>query len=216
MIKAMKKLFLLLSLFCVTAIVNAQNKDVTKFLGMRVDGTKSEMLGKLKIKGFRPTSFDSEILVGEFNGYEVEAYVVTNKGRVWRIMLMDVVGRNEANIKLRYNNLCDQFRNNEKYFSFPERDQKIPEDENISYNMNVKNKRYQAVFYQMPEDLSKYSIEDFSGLSKESKADFLAMILGTNLIEKKSVWFTIGEIRGDYYIIMYYDNRYNMANGEDL
>ena len=44
---------------------------------------------------------------------------------------------------------------------------------------------------------------------------------GVNLIfdaiEKKSVWFTIKEEGYDKYkIIMFYDNEYNNANGEDL
>ena len=37
-----------------------------------------------------------------------------------------------------------------------------------------------------------------------------------DLYLKKSVWFMINERFGKYYIIMYYDNGYNQANGEDL
>ena len=33
---------------------------------------------------------------------------------------------------------------------------------------------------------------------------------------KKSVWFMISESYGKYYIIMFYDNEYIRANGEDL
>ena len=36
------------------------------------------------------------------------------------------------------------------------------------------------------------------------------------LLEKKSVWFMINNSLGSYYILMYYDNGYNQANGEDL
>jgi hypothetical protein len=36
------------------------------------------------------------------------------------------------------------------------------------------------------------------------------------LLDSKSVWFTIHEYLGEYYISMYYDNNYNRANGEDL
>ena len=32
----------------------------------------------------------------------------------------------------------------------------------------------------------------------------------------KSVWFMIAERAGKYYICMYYDNKYNEADGEDL
>ena len=35
-------------------------------------------------------------------------------------------------------------------------------------------------------------------------------------ISKKTVWFLIDNRYGEYGIIMYYDNEYNRANGEDL
>lgn len=35
-------------------------------------------------------------------------------------------------------------------------------------------------------------------------------------IRKKMVWFMIFRDFGDYWITMYYDNEYNMANGDDL
>ena len=43
-----------------------------------------------------------------------------------------------------------------------------------------------------------------------------SLILAIEMLEKKSVWFLISEQNGKYYIVMYYDNEYNMANGEDL
>ena len=36
------------------------------------------------------------------------------------------------------------------------------------------------------------------------------------LLAKKSVWFMIDERNGQYGILMYYDNKQNEANGEDL
>lgn len=228
----MKKLFLLLSLFCVTAIVNAQNKDVTKFLGIPVDGTKYEMITKLKAKGFRSSSFDREILQGEFNGRDVNLHIVTNNRKVYRIMVADNNPTSEANIRIQFNKLCRQFKNNEKYVSLAEDDQTIPEDEDISYNINVKNKRYQATFYQKVEDLdsasvvnevselilSKYTPEQLSNLSEDEKVKVSreALMRVLEIFTKKSVWFIISEFQGEYYITMYYDNEYNMANGEDL
>jgi len=32
----------------------------------------------------------------------------------------------------------------------------------------------------------------------------------------RPVWFRIAENYGKYYILMFYDNKYNEANGEDL
>jgi hypothetical protein len=57
----------------------AQNKDVTKFLGIPVDGTKTEMKQKLIAKGFVPKKMgDLEWLEGEFNGRNVNVYICTN------------------------------------------------------------------------------------------------------------------------------------------
>ena len=37
-----------------------------------------------------------------------------------------------------------------------------------------------------------------------------------DILAKKSVWFMISESYGKYCIIMFYDNEYNKANGDDL
>lgn len=67
------------------AVCASAQKDVTRFLGIPVDGTKTEMIQKLKAKGFRPTTYDKETLEGEFNGRDVYVSVVTNNNKVWRI-----------------------------------------------------------------------------------------------------------------------------------
>ena len=43
-----------------------------------------------------------------------------------------------------------------------------------------------------------------------------SLIAMLEVVSKKSVWFTISEFQGKYYISMFYDNVYNQANGEDL
>ena len=94
----------------------AQN-DVTKFLGIPVDGTKSEMIRKLKEKGFVYDQTNDR-LTGEFNGTNVNIYVVTTNNKVSRIMVCDENMTNETNIRIRFNNLCYQFKNNSNYISF--------------------------------------------------------------------------------------------------
>lgn len=44
----------------------------------------------------------------------------------------------------------------------------------------------------------------------------LAMSYTKEAIFNKSVWFMIAEMYGKYHIVLYYDNGYNKANGEDL
>lgn len=151
-------------------------------------------------------------------------------------MLCDVVTRNEADIKIRFNRLVNQFENNKRYTSYE--NYTLSDEENISYEMAVHKKNYGASFYQVPdfekidtlalqeelrnELLSKYTEDELKNPSEEKLKEIqaetieISMKIGAKLMLKKSVWFTICEYHGEYYITMYYDNEYNHANGEDL
>ncbi|MDE5632420.1 MAG: hypothetical protein K2I54_06395, partial [Muribaculaceae bacterium] len=67
--------------FLFTLSVIAQN-DVTQFLGIPVDGSKSEVITKLKSKGFKATSLNNDVLEGEFNGDNVYVNIFTNGDKV--------------------------------------------------------------------------------------------------------------------------------------
>ena len=226
----MKKILLFLVL-CFISIFSMAQTDVTKFLGIPVDGSKSEMIRKLKTKGFKQSPDAADVLTGKFNGTDVNVYIVTNNDKVCRIMVYDKNTMNETDIRIRFNVLCEQFKNNSKYCSLSEEDPKIKEDEDISYEMSVHNKRYDAIFYQRPdttttnykEELqyliySKYTKEQIENPSEEILQDiykmenYYALYKGT----RKPVWFMICEYYGKYYIAIFYDNEYNSANGEDL
>lgn len=190
----MKKFFALSFFLAFSAALFAQ-VEVTKFLGIPVDGTKKEMISKLKDKGFTDF-YGTDMLEGEFNGKNVYVFVQTNNRKVWRIGLVDQVSCDETQIKINFNNLCRQFEENSKYIGFV--DQTIPGDEDISYEMSVNSKRYEAVFYQKSPNVE---FSEDKGLSN------------------RIVWFMINEAPnsyGDYVINMYYENGYNQANGEDL
>lgn len=215
----MKKVLLFMLLFSMAITSSfAQEKDVTKFLGIPVDGTKAEMIAKLKEKGFTSTAYDKEVLEGEFNGKDVNIHIVTNGNKVYRIMVADQKTLNETDIRIRFNILIQQFSDNGKYTALE--NAIIPDDEDISYEMSVKNKRYEASFIQYGKSemenyiLSNYSQEDIVNLTAE---DFTEISL--NLFKKhlhKQVWFTICDHGGQYYISIFYDNTLNTANGEDL
>ena len=200
----------------------AQEKDVTKFLGIPVDGTKAEMIAKLKEKGFTQVDFDDDVILeGEFNGTDVYIIVVTNNNKVYRIMVSDKNRISETDIKARFNTLCNQFKDNNKYLSIA--DYTISEDEDISYQLNVKNKRYQAIFYQVNQELitkillNKYTKEQLVDTEKLSLKDQIDIAeTYQNNCSHKQVWFIISENYGEYGITMYYDNELNRANGEDL
>ena len=111
-------------------------------------------------------------------------------------------------------------------------DYTLSEEEDISYEMTVNNKRYEAVYYQQPEItdsiafvkeaqstlLSKYTEEQLANPSDEIKQEIrdAALSYTMDLYSKKTVWFMIGEYAREYYIVMFYDNEYNHADGEDL
>lgn len=244
----MKRLILLVVL-CFHVFVLLAQQDVTTFLGIPVDGTKSEMIEKLKEKGFVYSSH-SDNLRGEFNGEEVEIRVVTNNNRVWRIAVMDKRNRSEQQIKMRYNQLCEQFSNNKRYTSSllnKDSSYVIPYDEDISYQMSVREKTYEASYIQNPDtaiffnnpimqkecptiykvvleigisnfENNKVIDEYLKSVPQEEAMNYvLEMFRIVSFISKKSVWFKIVYSRYDeYFIAMYYDNKYNEANGEDL
>lgn len=226
----MKKLFsIVLMMFC--ALTISAQTDVTTFLGIPVDGFKADMRKKLIAKGFTPKTFKGEeYFEGEFNGYDVRVYIVTNNNKVYRLMVADRSHVNEAQIKIRFNNLCHQFEKNERYFTV--KDFTIPEEEDISYEMTVHDKVYQAEYYQSPSSESidalnaaiykkmesRYTEEQLQNPTKEMEGEYdrLRDKMAFDLFSQKSVWFCIAESQGKYSIYMYYDNKYNEANGEDL
>ena len=227
-----KKMRKLLSIaFCLAFSLNLlAKKDVTKFLGIPVDGTKTAMIQKLRNKGFTYNA-QNDRLQGEFNGRKSYIFVVTNNNKVWRIMVGDAQSSNETDIRIRFNNLCEQFENNEKYIS-PKSDQKIPEDEDISYKMLVDNKRYEASFLQRATSqdstvyaaelraylLKKYTEKQLNEPTDDEKRDITmsTMDFAYEEMSKRSVWFMIDEQYGEFRILLYYDNEYNHSNGEDL
>lgn len=217
----------------IAAISMSAQSDVTTFLGIPVDGSKSEMKQKLVSKGFVPKKVgENEFLEGEFNGTDVHVYIVTNNNKVYRIMLCDANTRNEADIKIRFNKLVNQFENNKRYTSYE--NYTLSDEENISYEMAVHKKNYDASFYQVPDLekidtlalqekihnglLSKYTEDELRDTSEEKQKEIrnTAIKIGSEIMFMKFVWFRICEYHGEYYITMYYDNEYNHANGEDL
>ena len=227
----MKKIFFLIVLLFNVLAVSAQ-KDVTTFLGIPV-GTEAARRQKLIEKGFKPSrATDHEYFEGEFNGAKVHVYIVTNNNKVYRIMVCDVNTLDEANIRIRFNTLISQFQNNKRYEKSIDRS--IPESENIGYEMAVKNKVYEAAFYQSPdmqkfdtlayrqsirqEMLKKYTPEQLDNPTAEMEAEWdkVALDKAFEFVDKKPVWFRICKDFGKYYITMFYDNEYNKANGEDL
>ena len=209
----MKKLALAM-LLCISTFTYAQ-KEVTKFLGIPVDGSKPAMIEKLKAKGFKYNQ-RLDYLTGEFNGCDVNVYVKTNNNKVYRIALVDANARDETGIRIRFNNLIRQFNNNKKYIPAYATAPTIDDSEDISYEMSIRNKRYEAAFYQKATNSDNKLIKESDS---NSATDSVSVEETWEEIEsnlKRSVWFMIGRNYSDYRIYMFYDNEYNHSDGEDL
>ena len=227
----MKRVLSLSIILACFSCVFAQG-DVTKFLGIPVDGYKSEMIQKLKAKGYQ-YSAAQECFTGEFNGRDVNIFIGTNNNKVYRIMVADANYVSEGDIKIRFNTLCRQFEKNDRYIKPSLEDYTISENEDISYEMAVHNKRYQAAYYQVNQkqdsaalaaELSEYvkkkygSDEEIANMSDDDKISMVAdlMVYSIEKYSDNSVWFMISEHYGRYGILIFYDNKKNQADGEEL
>ena len=179
----MKKIIGFAAVLLFSAVLYAQ-KDVTEFLGIPVDGTKQQMIENLKAKGFVYDSKE-DLLSGEFNGEDVSISIQTQGNKVWRVVVIDKIPRDETQIKIRFNKLVRQFENNESYLEYiapsfvlafkegmiqrgflseeeaPEifddflYDQTISDDENIGNGIMLEKKQYEAVFHQLSKSIDK-------------------------------------------------------------
>ena len=186
------KRFIAITLFALfTIAANAQ--EVTKFLGIPVDGSKSSMINKLKSKGFTESSYDKETLEGEFNGRDVYVTVGTNRNKVYRIMVQDKYGTDPYNTKINYNQLCQQFANNPKYYL--RGGGEIGPGEEVTAE-TTESRKYEVYYYQKLSDDD--TLKD---------------------VENRVVWVTISKHALDinrYSLLIYYDNILNQANGDEL
>lgn len=219
--------------------VSLYAQDITQFLDISVDGYKPEMIQKLKSKGFTVNRNKEDVLDGEFNGTDVNLFIGTNNNKVWRIAVLDINPTDETNIKIRFNNLIRQFTNNNRYSKQADSTvgkYTIPKDEDISHEIKVNKKRYEAVFYQ--KSLKSDSLnKEYESLIKErdyviskdtlnnKEKNKVYDLIQDLIIEKfneslnslnKQVWFMINENYGKYRIVIYYENGYNKANGNNL
>lgn len=180
----MKKFLLTLLFVFICNTSFAQNSGVTQFMGIDVDGTKTEMIQKLKQKGFIYNT-QGDYLTGEFNGYNGASISIhTNRNKVDRIFVTNLYATtDEATIIRSFNILLEEFNSSSKYTL--DYGEKIDDSVRIRTQMSLYNKVYECSFYQNGDTM-------------------------------KSVWFRLLKFYNTYCIGIYYDNKYNMAHGEDL
>ena len=232
--KYFKKLLISLSIALLSILSFAQTPGTIKFLGVPVDGSKTEVIRQLRGKGFTYNASDG-VLTGKFNGIVSNVLISENYGRVDRIFIADSETRTAAQIRIRFNNLIMQFRENEKYVELDENIE-ISDREDIDYEMTVHNKEYSASFYLNP--VYGWTDKEKEELALDTAAELKARIdagqfgnvssdqIGTLLRDaitlkvlgmiQGQVWFKIAKAHGEYYLCIYYDNLKNRPNGEDL
>ena len=169
-------------LFALTVSFASAQDDVIKFLGIPVDGSKSEMIKKLKKKGFK-YNWNTGRITGEFNGSDVTLLIDTYGRKVNRIIVLYNAIFNEVEIKDRFNDLCIQFDRNDNYacislimpkIAF---NQTIPENEDISEE--IEKKQYQALYTQLPfpkidsYDFKRQMIKELSDSYSETEINSL-------------------------------------------
>ena len=181
----MKRFFIFISL--VLALVNisyAQN-NVTKFMGIPVDGSKVEVVRQLLDKGFEyDDSQDNWTrLTGFFNGVNSHIYVTTNKNLVDRIYVCDKNTCSESEIIIRFNKLVRQFANNDNYISDGYEKYLIPQNEYISYEMLCYNKNYDAIFYQKADtiNINEY-INTLNNISDEEINEMVSYLIKSDAL----------------------------------
>lgn len=237
----MKKILTTLLITLMSFAAVAQQFNTISFLGIPVEGSKSEVERRLKTeKGFYYEDADWEkvgILTGNFNGYKVNVSIVEYNGSVERVMVAypDV---SETQVKIQYNNLFHQLSKNEKYmYQVLDCSGELGEEEDISYEISVNSKQYQNVFmyppwgtlnemkrkiseYEKPEDaINEKDVKDFVDATfTDGEPDETKLFLWVMQHSEGNVWFTIstGVRYGTYHILLFYENNKNKSHEDDL
>ena len=225
----MKRILLIATiLFWLPFTILAQNNS-THFLGIPVDGPKSEMIEKIKDKGF--TYYVAEdYFTGYYYGYPVYLFVQAERGVVNRIIVYDIPQRSEKDIKKRFNAICHGFEKNNRYASLNEKSVKIPKKENLHHEITVHKKKYIALYNQIrttKEDslaIQKALLEadtiipinkklQITSLSERRRRIHVKALRRVTALcdgeHKRVVWFTISEKFNKYAMILVYDNLNN-------
>lgn len=227
----------------------ATPKNVIHFLGIPVDGKKSEVSAKLQTKGLTPVYhnpaikerliskglctniIDTTILSGKMDNEDKIIQIMDHNGKVYRIIISDENPSDETSIKAKFNKLCRRLLASEDYIpytgTFP--DFEIPENEKIT----LAQKRYTVTFFQLPPGVTHTMVhqEVNTGIEetyKKARSLKLTTSEGEAMIsnfikatvekhQQRRLWFLITSVReGEFRLVIFYDNVYNLPAGEDL
>ncbi|MBO5838053.1 MAG: hypothetical protein J6R06_00030 [Bacteroidales bacterium] len=184
-------IFAICTILCANVLF--AQRDATMFLGIPIEGTKSDMIEKLEAFGFSYNS-NNGYMEGWFNDEKVWLNLKSQNRKVVEIAVIDKKTRTRNNIINRFNKLVEQFDANKNYSNLFTPDQKI----NVSFGHMVTDPAGRsATFFQ----------KDKYGLPDQEKRVWVE-------IKKKDGLYIISE--PEYYIVIHYENLNNKSNGSDL
>lgn len=227
----MKRLFLITLISLVSIFAFGQNDGALKFLGIPIDGTESQFTAKLRSKGFAYNSY-SESYKGQFNGKNVDVYIHTNHNLVDRVYV-EFPPTTEENIRIDFNILLSQFKQNSKYMDLS-MNEEIPKTDDISYEIKVNKKRYQASFSYFDPDRDPLSfvnalIDKFDGLLptesinkwKESMSASLNLSEDDQKLQSEQIMAelqsaigNIDENKATLFLATFFDGMKSLADGD--
>lgn len=201
----MKKLTFTL-LMLLTLSLSAQD-NVMKFMGIPIDGPKSEMISKLEEKGFAPEQIEIDLenaennvikyggeinegrvrerdgeyfMHGYFDGARCKLIIMSYKSKVYKIVVaFEDSYKNKLNAFMAFNNYAERLNN--KYY----------------------------------DESNFYKPLDYSG-ELRLDADYFNMFIDKQKKGGVTLHITYPEVNMEYHIIIEYLNVVNMPNGEDL
>ena len=201
------------------------NPTIT-FLGVPVDGTKSDVINALTSRGFA-YDLDEEGMLGEFEGENVFLHISENKaGKVYQIMVYFHTKESaKENIEV-YNKLVNRFNaDSTNYWSFYE-EELIPENVNLDSLIKEEEGEIWAEYLLTQQLdtaaylqntfaalLSKFTPEQIKNPTEEQRSEMVA-IMQQEISKLHSGRVFIGlfkdeEEKGKYNVILYIYNQKN-------
>ena len=221
---------ILLAVLSLMLSVYAFGKEETiRFLGIPVDGPKSEMIRKLQAKGYEYVS-EEDFFMGFYMGDPVYLFLQVVNEKVSRVIVYDIEQRTEEEIKYRFNSIYGRFASNRRYERLGKKNRILSPEDKLAYEMKRHKYVHKAVFKQVRVDeadaeIAKTSapavgvrpvdMEQIKGDYRERRRRMHARAIGyvnrhTTESYKSQVWFVISERFGKFGVVMLYDNVLNL------
>jgi len=171
----MKKIALSLLLLLAVTTVFAQTNETIKFLGIPIDGSYQEFTKELTRKGWKAEP--GQRFMGTINGMPRIATVSFYKRNVDRVMVEYDKAVSEQQAIEDFNTKLLTYRSDNRYVY--EHGENVSKETRLGYDMEVRNKVYDASFFVKDTD------------------------------NKGKVWFRIEQLGSGYQVVTYYDNLNN-------